>query len=194
MDQSNVLFAFADAVCGLATGVGSILALLTKTSRRFLSASLGFSAGVMLYVSFAEILIKAQDTLTATLGEKPGVWATVGGFFGGILLIALIDNLIPETENPHEVHTVEEIDGKSEEHKSKLMRMGVFTALAIAIHNFPEGLATFAAALSDPALASGGGGHCHPQHPRGHCGGRPCVLCHRQPQKGLYPVLPVRPV
>jgi membrane associated rhomboid family serine protease len=50
----------------------------------------------MLYVSFAEILIKAQDTLTATLGEKPGAWATVGGFFGGILLIALIDNLIPK--------------------------------------------------------------------------------------------------
>ncbi len=154
MDQSNVLFAFLLTLfAGLATGIGSILALLTKkTSRRFLSASLGFSAGVMLYVSFAEILIKAQDTLTATLGEKPGAWATVGGFFGGILLIALIDNLIPETENPHEVHTVEEMDGQSEEHKSKLMRMGVFTALAIAIHNFPEGLATFAAALSDPAL------------------------------------------
>ena len=154
MEQSNVLFAFLLTLfAGLATGVGSVLALLTrKTSPRFLSASLGFSAGVMLYVSFAEILVKAQETLTVSLGEKPGAWATVGGFFGGILLIALIDNLIPETENPHELHTVEEMDGQSEEHKTKLMRMGVLTALAIAIHNFPEGLATFAAALHDPAL------------------------------------------
>lgn len=154
MDQSNVLFAFLLTLfAGLATGVGSVLALLTrKTSPRFLSASLGFSAGVMLYVSFAEILVKAQETLTVSLSDKLGAWATVGGFFGGILLIALIDNLIPETENPHELHTVEEMDGQSEEHKTKLMRMGVLTALAIAIHNFPEGLATFAAALHDPAL------------------------------------------
>ena len=64
----------------------------------------------------------------------------------------MIDKLIPSTVNPHEVHTVEEMDGTSEEHKSKLMRMGLFTALAIAIHNFPEGLATFTAAISDPKL------------------------------------------
>ena len=154
MDQSNFLFAFALTLfAGLATGVGSLMAILTKkTSPRFLSASLGFSAGVMLYVSFAEILVKGQQTLVAAMGHKPGAWATVGGFFGGILLIALIDNLIPSTENPHEVHTVEEMDGKSEEHKAKLMRMGLFTALAIAIHNFPEGLATFTAAMSDPSL------------------------------------------
>lgn len=154
MELSNVLFAFALTLfAGLATGVGSLMAILTKkTSPRFLSASLGFSAGVMLYVSFAEILVKGQEALIGTLGTKPGSWATVGGFFGGILLIALIDNLIPSAENPHEVHTVEEMDGQSEEHKSKLMRMGLFTALAIAIHNFPEGLATFTAAMSDPSL------------------------------------------
>lgn len=154
MELSNVLFAFALTLfAGLSTGIGSLLALLTKkTSPRFLSASLGFSAGVMIYVSFAEILVKANDALTSALGDKPGSWATVGGFFFGILLIAIIDKLIPSTENPHEVHTVEEMDGKSEEHKSKLMRMGLFTALVIGIHNFPEGLATFTAALSDPKL------------------------------------------
>lgn len=106
----------------------------------------------MLYVSFAEILVKANVALTDALGNKAGSWLVVGGFFFGIFLIALIDKLIPTTENPHEVHTVEEMDGKNEEHKEKLMRMGMFTALALAIHNFPEGLATFTAALSDPML------------------------------------------
>ena len=81
-----------------------------------------------------------------------GSWATVGGFFFGILIIALIDKFIPSTQNPHEIHTVEEMDGQSESHKKNLMRMGLFTALAIAIHNFPEGLATFTAALNDPEL------------------------------------------
>ncbi len=75
-----------------------------------------------------------------------------GGFFAGIALIALIDRFIPSAENPHEIHTVEEMDGQSEDHKKNLMRMGLFTAMAIAIHNFPEGLATFTAALSDPGL------------------------------------------
>jgi ZIP family zinc transporter len=154
MEQSHVLFAFGlTLLAGLSTGIGSALSLLTKkTNTRFLSVALGFSAGVMIYVSFVEIFMKAKESLTAALGEKPGTWATVGGFFLGILLIALIDKMIPQAENPHEVHTVEEMDGKSESHKSNLMRMGLFTALAIGIHNFPEGLATFTAAIKDPNL------------------------------------------
>lgn len=154
MNFTEVLFAFSLTLfAGLSTGIGSALSLIAKkTSTKFLSVALGFSAGVMIYVSFVEIFVKAKDSLTSVLGETAGAWATVGGFFFGILVIAIIDKVIPETENPHEIHTVEEMDGKSEEHKTKLMRMGVFTALAIAIHNFPEGLATFTAALSDPSL------------------------------------------
>lgn len=154
MDLSRVLFAFGLTLfAGLSTGIGSALSLLTqKTNARFLSLALGFSAGVMIYVSFVEIFAKAKASLIIALGEKPGTWATVGGFFLGILLIAIIDKLIPHNENPHEIHTVEEMDGKSESHKSNLMRMGLFTALAIGIHNFPEGLATFTATLKDPSL------------------------------------------
>lgn len=154
MDFSAVSFAFALTLfAGLATGIGSALSLLTnRTNTRFLSVALGFSAGVMIYVSFVEIYAKAKASLVLALGAKTGAWLTAGGFFFGILAIALIDKAIPDTSNPHEVHTVEEMDGKSESHKANLMRMGLFTALAIAIHNFPEGLATFTAALSDPGL------------------------------------------
>jgi len=155
MELQNVGFAFGLTVfAGLATGIGSALAFFTRrTNTRFLSLALGFSAGVMLYVSFVEIFVKAKDALSAVLGDVRGTWYTVAAFFGGIFLIALIDKLVPSFENPHEMHSVEEMaDNYDGEQDQKLLRMGLFTALAIAIHNFPEGLATFTAALSDPSL------------------------------------------
>lgn len=161
MELNTVLFAFGLTMfAGLATGIGSALAFFTRTTNtRFLSAALGFSAGVMIYVSFVEIFVKARTELMADHGEVTGTWITVISFFGGIALIALIDKLVPNYENPHELHSIEEMDQglenlpRNEAHDfAKLKRMGVFTALAIGIHNFPEGLATFTAALTDPSL------------------------------------------
>ncbi|MFO7827499.1 MAG: zinc transporter ZupT [Bacteroidales bacterium] len=156
MIENNVLIAFGLTLfAGLATGIGSVLAFFTKTTNtKFLSLSLGFSAGVMIYVSMVEIFFKAKESLISELGERTGSWITVISFFGGIFIIALIDKLIPSYENPHEIRMIEEMDEKAKiEHKNKkLKKMGLFTALAIAIHNFPEGLATFTAALTDPSL------------------------------------------
>lgn len=163
---------------GMATGIGSIIAFTAKkTNYRFLSVATGFSAGVMLYVSFVEIFFKGAESLSERYGEYAGNWINAASFFGGILLIGLIDNLIPSAENPHEIHSEKEMrplrnpsapipnfesatamsvkregfhDHGTEHHK--LMRMGLFTALAIGIHNFPEGLATFLSALKDPNL------------------------------------------
>lgn len=151
---NTFLFAFGlTLAAGLSTGIGSLLSLVTnKTNTKFLSVALGFSAGVMIFVSMIEIYQKANHSLVAAMGLKAGSWVTALSFFGGMLLIGLIDRMIPSFENPHEAHTVEEMDGTSEHHKTKLMRMGVFTALAIGIHNFPEGLATFTAAIADPQL------------------------------------------
>lgn len=151
--MNNVLIAFLfTLVAGLSTGIGSFIAFFAKkTNKKFLSVSLGFSAGVMIYVSFVEIFQKAQTSLVGELGEKGGAWATVGAFFAGILLIALIDKLIPEEENPHETKMV--LADNEKENPGRLMRMGIFTALAIAVHNFPEGLATFVSALQDPSIA-----------------------------------------
>ncbi|MDD6037088.1 MAG: zinc transporter ZupT [Lachnospiraceae bacterium] len=138
---------------GLSTGIGSLIAFLAKkTNKRFLSLSLGFSAGVMIYVSMIEIFFKAKNSLMAELGDRAGSWATVAAFFGGMFLIALIDKVIPSEENPHETKSVI-ADNEDAPKTKKLMRMGVFTALAIAIHNFPEGLATFVSALQDPGIA-----------------------------------------
>ncbi|MBN2438098.1 MAG: zinc transporter ZupT [Deltaproteobacteria bacterium] len=165
---------------GMATGIGSVIAFTAKrTNYRFLSVATGFSAGVMLYVSFVEILFKGIESLTVRYGDYWGHWINAASFFGGMLLIGVIDNLIPAAENPHETHSEEEIiplhnpsaalqdfdksatadvlariDGYHDHrvHDRKLMRMGLFTALAIGIHNFPEGLVTFLAALEDPGL------------------------------------------
>lgn len=126
-------------LAGLSTGIGSLIALVSRrTNRKFLSVALGFSAGVMIYVSLVEILDEARATLTAQLGARSGGWAAAAAFFGGMLVIALIDRLIPEGENPHEVKRMEAMEDPP---PARLLRMGLFTALAIALHNIPEGIA-----------------------------------------------------
>ncbi len=153
--MNDFLFAFMLTLfAGISTGIGSALAFMTKkTNAKFLSVSLGFSAGVMIYVSMIEIFNKAKDSLVLELGLKKGMWVTVISFFAGMAFIAVIDKLIPKEENPHEIKTVEALNDENVKNKAKLLRMGVFTALAIGIHNFPEGLATFISALQEPSLA-----------------------------------------
>lgn len=155
--DGNVLIAFALTLfAGLSTGLGSLIAFFTtRTNTKFLSVALGFSAGVMVYVSLIEIFVKAKVALTAEMGNTMGYWLTLAGFFGGILLIAIIDKIIPQNNNPHEVRTVEDVNSVKAnpiKDSDKLMKMGTFTALAIAIHNFPEGIATFLSALQDPSV------------------------------------------
>jgi zinc transporter, ZIP family len=152
----NIVFAFVlTLIAGLSTGIGSCIAFFSKkTNNKFLSVSLGFSAGVMIYVSMIEIFAQAQEKLIGIYGEKSGTGLTAISFFYGIFLILIIDRLIPNDSNPHEIHDIETINDRDISIKEKrLMRTGVFTALAIGIHNFPEGLATFVSALQDPKIA-----------------------------------------
>ena len=133
MPLNTVLFAFALTLfAGLATGVGSALAFFAKrTNTRFLAGALGFSAGVMIYVSLIEIFVKARDSLSAVLGDTKGYWYTTIAFFAGILLIGLIDKFVPSFENPHEPHSIEEMSDAVEiRKKGQLLRMGMFSALA----------------------------------------------------------------
>ncbi|MBI5883735.1 MAG: zinc transporter ZupT [Elusimicrobia bacterium] len=150
--MTNVQAAFLlTLLAGLSTGIGSAIALLVKrTNTRLLAGSLGFSAGVMIYISLVELLPLATKQAAISLGHAAG-WAAAGSFFGGILLTGIIDALVPEFENPHEARKVEQMDDAAPRPPdAKLLRMGVFSAAAIAIHNFPEGLATFVSYLSNP--------------------------------------------
>ena len=142
----NILIAFLLTLfAGLATGLGGLLAFskLAK-SAKFFAASLGFSAGVMIYVSFMEIIPKGLVALKENFNDGLSEWIAVVGFFVGILFILVIDQLIPKEQNPHEI--------KEPNHDHALLRMGLFSAFAIALHNFPEGLATFYASLADSRL------------------------------------------
>ena len=134
---------FLTTMAGLSTGIGSAIAyFIRKPKMVYLSFSLGLSAGVMIYVSFMELLPNAIEGI----GEARGIAA----FFVGILLIGVIDLAIPEAENPHEYKQLSDVEVQDQ----TLMRAGVLTALAIGIHNFPEGLATFGLALSDVKLGA----------------------------------------
>jgi len=131
------------ALAGVSTGFGSAIAYFIKKPRiAYLAFALGLSAGVMIYVSFVEFLPMA----TETVGE---LWAVIV-FFLGIAFIGAIDFLVPEPENPHNYQGLAEPEAPQQDRR--LMRTGLLTALAIGIHNFPEGLATFAAALTDLRL------------------------------------------
>lgn len=150
MDSQTVLFAFAlTTFAGLSTGIGSLIALFAKrTNTRFLCASLGFSAGVMIYVSFMEMIPQAVESLELAFGEKLGTLYLLLAFFGGMGLITMIDFVVPESGNPHEAHSVEDM-GK----RDALHRTGMVVALSVAIHNFPEGIAAFTSALGSLELA-----------------------------------------
>ncbi|HZK24731.1 MAG TPA: zinc transporter ZupT [Oscillospiraceae bacterium] len=148
-ENNNLLFAFGITLfAGLSTVVGSLFACYTtQTNKKFLSAALGVSAGVMIYVSMIEIFPEARASLTLIYGAKKGYWVTTLAFFAGIALIAIIDLLVPSADNPHEIQDVDD-----SANDANLLRIGLFSALAVAIHNFPEGLATFVSAIQDPKL------------------------------------------
>lgn len=135
-------FAFAlllTSLAGLSTTVGAVISLLVrKPSDTFMSATLGFSAGVMILVSFAELLPQGVEGI----GFLPAHLV----FFGGMGITFLIDVLIPHSFGG------EEHEGAGALRDHRLLRTGLFVALGLAIHNFPEGMATFVSALADRNL------------------------------------------
>ena len=99
--QDNLLLGgVLSLLAGLSTGIGAALALFVKrTDTRLLTFALGASAGVMVYISFMELMPAAGEMLA-----ENAKWVTTLAFFGGMALACIIDRLIPEDENPHEVH------------------------------------------------------------------------------------------
>ena len=165
---------------GMATGIGgAIIMFVKKFSPKYLCATLGFSAGVMILISLVELFQEAREALSMQFGDKLGLLYTLLSFFGGMAIIALIDNFAPKENNPHEVNSMtiqvhEEAVGQHKavlsfgeeepvqssgnslpDSKSRnLLRLGIFSSLVIAVHNFPEGLATFISAIENPELGA----------------------------------------
>ncbi len=146
--SQEIILAFClTLLAGLSTGIGSVIAFLAKkTNTKFLSSALGLSAGVMIYVSFMELMPESTHLFSGIYSKTLSEVYMLIAFFSGIICIALIDFLVPEDENPHEFHT-------DDANKQGLHRTGLMLALAIGIHNFPEGLATFTSALTNLEIA-----------------------------------------
>ena len=191
----DVLYAFIlTALAGISTMVGSFFVFFAKKNlEKFLAVSLGFSAGVMIYVSMIEIFPKAMGYISSSAGEMLGGYLCVIAFFVGIVLVALLDRFLPKVNvykasseknkkkflqkmshtglvklsvtksrlilkktnqnSCKKFFSQSNTEMQETENKNKLFRLGVFTALALIIHNFPEGLATFMSALQDPGIA-----------------------------------------
>jgi len=152
-------------LAGLTTGIGGLIGLSSRRfSTEFITMALGFSAGAMVYVSLVEILPKARLALQPLLGAQRGYGCTVLAFFAGILLMALVDGLLPTHPAIESIQDLAASPAQAADkladrrpdqqspQRSKLLRMGIFSALALFIHNFPEGLATFLGALENPKV------------------------------------------
>ena len=113
MEQNILLPFLLTLFAGLSTGIGSVIAFFAKsTNKKFLSFSLGLSAGVMIYISFVELFPQSQRILIQEYGREMGMSVTVLFFFAGVLLIGIIDRLVPQAENPHEMRSVEDMEDK----------------------------------------------------------------------------------
>ena len=142
-------------VAGMSTGIGGLLSMFHRqSSSRFLCTSLGFSAGVMVYLSFLEILPEATHFLSVSLSDTAAEVQSVIMFFVGVAIVALIDRFVPSRDNPHEIPNVLNMVDRegSNDIDHHLMRTGVFSAIAITIHNIPEGLATFTSFIAEPQI------------------------------------------
>jgi ZIP family zinc transporter len=160
MDNAVLLAFLVTLGAGLATGIGSTLAFFTKTTNKsFFAIAMGFSAGVMVYLSFVEIIPKSTLYISHSMSPVQASAVAAIAMVSGMILMAIIDALVPSGTNPHENTEVELLGSETETGKARankiLLRTGLFVALAIAIHNFPEGLATFLLVLDDPQIGIG---------------------------------------
>lgn len=138
---------------GAATAIGALLIIFKKKiSSNTLAGALGLSAGVMIFVSLAELYPEAQAAMKSIEGFRHGDTLVLISFFIGIAIITIIDFLIPDYENPHEATELSIDSGKGYGKEHSIKRLGILSALAITIHNFPEGMATFISALNDTQM------------------------------------------
>ena len=144
ISTNNIVIAFVlSMIAGLSTALGGSIGLFAKKSNtKFLSVMLGFSAGVMIFISFIEILDESMKLLILSFDKKLGSLLALICFFSGMLLVHVINRLIPN-----------DIYSKNKEGKRNLMRTGILTAVVVAIHNFPEGIASFITSLRSLSLA-----------------------------------------
>ncbi|MGD8149414.1 zinc transporter ZupT [Ornithinimicrobium sp. Y1694] len=140
-------------LAGLSTCVGGWLGTQTRVLRRdVLAAALAFAAGVMITISVVEIAPSALVDLGHLVGEGAARWWVGGALIVGALSVVAVDRVIPHSINPAEIGGGEQLDRiNAGQVDARLLRSGVLLATVVALHNLPEGLATFVATLKEPS-------------------------------------------
>lgn len=167
--DGNVFISFLLTLfVGLTMGFGSLFSFLIKEgNKKFLSLALSFSAGIMIYLSFMEILPEGMHLLEENIPGTSGKIVVLVSFFGGMIFIAFLEKIVhsmgghhhPHIEGDHQhshSHSHGEVaDHRKEDHLNKkhLEKLAIMTAISIGIHNLPEGLAIFTAGLKDITIA-----------------------------------------
>lgn len=154
MSKEALLSLGLTTIVGLSMGFGSLVSFfIDDTNKRFLALSLSFSAGIMIYVSFMAILPEGIELIESYMGHR-GELIALAAFFGGMLITAIVEKLVHkfggDIHSHHHDHDHHSHEDHDDEHLSKL---GLMSAIAIAIHNLPEGLAIFTAGLKDISVA-----------------------------------------
>ena len=131
-------------LAGLSTMIGSFAIFKNyKNKERALSIALGFAAGVMISVSLSELFVQSMSLMSESQGEKLGVIFAVAFLIVGMFIAAGIDKFVP--------HDVYDDNNEVRPHKN-LFKVGFVSMLAIGLHNFPEGIATFMAGYNDLSM------------------------------------------
>jgi len=139
-------------IAGLSTTVGSVIAfIMKKPSYKFISFIMGFSAGIMILVSFVELLqegIKTNGTLIGILFFLLGM--------GLMLLIDITVSHYYEYEDDFILEENNDLSGNNNKkelsRQRQLRKTSLLVTMGVFIHNFPEGMATFIGSLKDLEL------------------------------------------
>ena len=167
MNKSYLMALLLSTFAGLSTVIGGFVTFFIKeNSLKFLSFGLGLSAGVMLFVSLVDLYPNACEMLKNQMGEN-FVWLAIIFFALGILIAVLIDFFIPDhiqgqmftKQIGANEKKIDSADGEKDENAiisiGKIKKAGILTAIVVAIHNLPEGLATFFLTAQDVMLGLG---------------------------------------
>ncbi len=134
---------FLTLLTGLATGIGGLFSFFVKKNDfRLLSFIMGFSGGVMIYVSLTALIPEGFELLTKGMNPLNALWITLLSFGLGAFTMVLVDSFFPEQVLDNEVKNTFQPNQKV------LLKSGVTVAFLLALHNLPEGLSTFMALLS----------------------------------------------
>ena len=144
LDKNSIFPLILSTIAGLSTVLGAVIVFFTKNrNERFLTFALGFSAGVMITVSFTDLFPTAENAISKYHGKVSGILGSILFLLIGALMAYLIDSFIPAEEKG----TVPKVKNDFD-----IFRVGLVSTIALMIHNFPEGIATFVSSYQDTRL------------------------------------------